>query len=724
MSKYSKPVCLILLGIFTFSSFGQAQQDFLNAVTDKFEKYCNSVPWEEIYVHTDRQEYIAGEDVWFSVYLIDRQTAKPSGSSKIAYFEILNAENRPVVQKRISLNQGSGPGQIVLPDTISSGIYTLRAYTNWMKNFMPENCFSKRLDVYNALTDKGIGISTGSGIPVPKSAQESKSSLVQVPGLNIVTDTRNKGIIKIIISSERNYRLLEGGSLCYLFIQTHGIIDVKRRLSLVDDSMVISIPHNLLTPGINHLTVFSSSGNSVYERLFYTPLDEKGSVNVTAPDNLKTREKVKIGIDVNNGLSERDSIQNISVSISPVSNSYFPDFDNYMIFGSEFGLLPYKLTSSLINSLPADSVDKWLTSLKSSWIDWNKILSGDLPVIRYKKETENHFLYGRLINKNTQVPDPDQYLFLSMPGKNTTFQYARTDKNGDFVFTVPLDEKIKDLIIQPENAERNNNIRIETSFSDKYPQLVPVNDTPAKAMNKDNSKLAVNYQVMKIYRSDEMPEKPSPVVFISGTKRFYGKPDIELVMDDYIKLPVMQEVFFELMPGVFLKKKKAGYEITIADPFENKIYDKTPLMFIDGVVVKDPDIIANLDPELVEKIDAVKSRYFVGEYMFYGLVNVITRAGDFSNVTLPDYAVRLPYSVTEPVRTFSSPDYASQEKRQSHMPDFRNTLYWNPSVKPDMEGKVGVEFWSSDFKSDYEIKIQGITGDGKLVSLKKIIKVD
>ena len=110
MSKYSKPVCLILLGIFTFSSFGQAQQDFLNAVTDKFEKYCNSVPWEEIYVHTDRQEYIAGEDVWFSVYLIDRQTAKPSGSSKIAYFEILNAENRPVVQKRISLNQGSGPG--------------------------------------------------------------------------------------------------------------------------------------------------------------------------------------------------------------------------------------------------------------------------------------------------------------------------------------------------------------------------------------------------------------------------------------------------------------------------------------------------------------------------------------------------------------------------------------------------------------------------------------
>ena len=29
--------------------------------------------------------------------------------------------------------------------------------------------------------------------------------------------------------------------------------------------------------------------------------------------------------------------------------------------------------------------------------------------------------------------------------------------------------------------------------------------------------------------------------------RFYGKPDIELIMADYIKLPVMNEVFFELV---------------------------------------------------------------------------------------------------------------------------------------------------------------------------------
>jgi len=105
------------------------------------------------------------------------------------------------------------------------------------------------------------------------------------------------------------------------------------------------------------------------------------------------------------------------------------------------------------------------------------------------------------------------------------------------------------------------------------------------------------------------------------------------------------------------------------------------------------------------------------------LVNVITRAGNFTNVTLPDYAVRLPYRVTESAGTFSSPDYSSAENKSSRIPDFRNTLYWNSSIKPDKEGKTRVEFWTSDFKSDYEINIQGFTGGGEFVSFKKVIRL-
>jgi hypothetical protein len=85
--------------------------------------------------------------------------------------------------------------------------------------------------------------------------------------------------------------------------------------------------------------------------------------------------------------------------------------------------------------------------------------------------------------------------------------------------------------------------------------------------------------------------------------------------------------------------------------------------------------------------------------------------------------IRMPYRVVEPVKSFVSPDYSSEEVRDNRIPDYRNTLYWNPCVKPDKDGKARVEFWSSDNKADYIINIQGITTEGKTFSFQKILKV-
>lgn len=251
-----------------------------------------------------------------------------------------------------------------------------------------------------------------------------------------------------------------------------------------------------------------------------------------------------------------------------------------------------------------------------------------------------------------------------------------------------------------------------------------VSDSLSGRLPEVASAMCVNYQVRKIYGSDEVPSDPDVTVVPDKLKRFYGKPDIELKMDDYIKLPVMQEVFFELMPGVFLKKRKSEYEITIADPVDNRIYTRPPVLFVDGVPVNDASVIANLDPERVEKIEAVKERYLVGDFLFFGLVNVITRAGDYSNVSLPEYAVRMPYRVTGQVKSFASPDYSSPAKAGNRIPDLRNTLYWNPALATDAGGRTRVEFWTSDFVSDYIINIQGITPAGNPVSVRKKISVE
>jgi hypothetical protein len=229
--------------------------------------------------------------------------------------------------------------------------------------------------------------------------------------------------------------------------------------------------------------------------------------------------------------------------------------------------------------------------------------------------------------------------------------------------------------------------------------------------------------VQKIYGIPSTGNILKPVFDPLKPIRFYGQPDIELVLADYINLPVMNEIFFELLPGVSMKKKKSTYEISVTYHVEDDLFVNSPCLMIDGIIIKDATLIANLDPEIVEKIDVIKGKYLVGKYIFTGIVNVITKSGDFSCISLPDYMIRLTYRVTDPLKSFVSPDYSSTELKESHIPDYRNTLYWNPSVKPENDGKARVEFWSSDNKSDYVINIQGITAEGKIISFRKIIKV-
>jgi hypothetical protein len=368
-------------------------------------------------------------------------------------------------------------------------------------------------------------------------------------------------------------------------------------------------------------------------------------------------------------------------------------------------------------------MDSLLQTVYSNWINWKVILADELPVFKYQVEKEYHYISGKLISGDSKAADSDKFVLLSSPGKVASFQYAKTDKEDSFNFGIHINKDVNDLIIQPDEVINNQSINIESSFSDQYPKSKISVDSADKSIPAYISKWSANNQVRKIYGTVSVGEPLTTVASRSVPKRFYGKPDTEIILKDFIALPVMQEVFFELLVGVFLKSKKSGYEITINDPVNNKTYNIPPGMFIDGVMVKDASVIAGLDPELVEKIDVVRDKYFIGDYLFYGLVNIITYAGDFNNITLSDGAIRLHYRVLDPVSSFISPDYSSVEKKKSRIPDFRNTLYWDPSVKPDKEGKSRIEFWTSDFISDYEINIQGITADGKVYSLRKIIKV-
>lgn len=703
---------------------GQVPINMTDYLSQKFLNYTALVPREEIYIHSDREEYISGEDLWFNIYLIDRQSLKPSSESKIAYFELLNPENRQIVQKKIWLNSGFGPGQIILPDTLSNGIYTIRAYTNWMKNFLPYNCFTKNIQIYNSFSTKTFkGKQKTDNIIKDYAFDQNYPSLFNT-GLTFKVNNLKADVLDIVVLADEKYRS-ENNNLLYLFIQTHGIIDHVSSERISGESTVIAIPKNQLNAGINQISVFNLKGQPVSEKFIYTPEKTNQTLIIHSVDSSGLRKKVSFDIELGNALTTMTNSSNFSISIAPKTNNHaIMDLNDYLVFGTEFGFHPSSsINAKKVNELVPEVMDSLLQNVKSNWINWNIILADKLPDFKYQIEKEDHFLLGKLLTGDKKAGISDKFVLLSTPGKIADFQYAKTDRDGNFNFKIHIDEKAKDLIILPDIITKNQSVNIESPFSDLYLKTEISVDANNPSIPDYISAWSVNHQVRKIYGVSSIGDFLIPLISVPAFKRFYGKPDIELNMKGYITLPVMQEVFFELLPGISLKNKRSGYEILMANPENSKTYDNPPGLFIDGVAIKDPSLIAGLDPEVVEKIDVVREKYFVGDYLFYGIVNVITKTGDFRNATLPDNVTRLTYRVIDPVNSFVSPDYSSEQMKESRIPDFRNTIYWNPSVKLNNEGKARIDFWTSDYVSDFEVNIQGITHEGRIFSLKKIIKV-
>ena len=702
---------------------GQEQDNVRDYLRQEFQNYLEKTPWEEIYIHTDREEYISGEELWFNIYLIDRQSFKPSLNSRIAYFGLLDTENRPVLQKRILIDNGFGPGQMHLPDTLSSGIYTIVAYTNWMKNFLPSNCFRKDIKIYNAINNNKFKVR----LPSVKTAGKE---MVTRPGLNpagagITLKINDKpDVLEISVSADTKYRT-GNGDLFYLVIQTHGNIDRISPETITEENTKIAIPKKSLTGGINQVTIFDSKGEPVCERYAFNPGMEHQTIAILTDSVYREREKITLDIDPGDSFAGAVNSVNFSISVAPeTSINDGAGLDNYLIFGTEFSPLVSNLSASRkIGEIPAEALDTILMNVRSNWIDWKRILSDTLHHFKYGMEKEDHFLSGELLTSDGSSSDSSEIVLLFMPGRKAGFQYAKTDNEGNFTFNIHIDEEKKDFIIMPDDTGNNQKIIIRSPFIDKYEQYetkVHAVDIPLPSFIADWS---VNYQVEKIYGVSNAGDTLDPVFLPLRPVRFYGKPDIELVMADYITLDEMKEIFFELLPHVALKKKKSDYEISITDRVYDSWYQLLPDMLLDGVRINDPSIIAALDPRIVERIDVVKEEYLVGKYSFPGIINVTTKSADFTTVPLPDHMIRLPYRVIDPLLSFASPAYSSTDLKNSAVPDFRNTLYWNPSVKPGNDGKVRVEFWTSDVVSDYIINLQGITPGGKIISATKSFTV-
>ncbi len=105
-------------------------------------------PPEKLYLQFDKPYYAPGDTVWFKAWLFNAAAFTPSGKSGILYVDIANDSNKVVKQYKLPVVSGLSWGNIWLDEReFSPGFYTIRAYTNWMRNFGGDGFFYKSFSV-------------------------------------------------------------------------------------------------------------------------------------------------------------------------------------------------------------------------------------------------------------------------------------------------------------------------------------------------------------------------------------------------------------------------------------------------------------------------------------------------------------------------------------------------------------------------------------------------
>ena len=151
--KKTKLLCnvfLFLLGTqFMFAQNQNADIDLMSSYEDYTE-----MDRELVYAHINKSIYIKGETIGVKAYLLDKYTKAIANEAANLYFSISNVDGKTIESKLIMVNNGIAVGDFDIDDSYTSGYYTIKLYTNWMRNFNEENLFVERIRIIDPAVDK------------------------------------------------------------------------------------------------------------------------------------------------------------------------------------------------------------------------------------------------------------------------------------------------------------------------------------------------------------------------------------------------------------------------------------------------------------------------------------------------------------------------------------------------------------------------------------------
>ena len=536
---------------------------------------------EQIFVHLDRNYYLSGEQIRFSIYCQEKGSGKPARASALAHIELMNQEGRVIRKGKIKLADGVGSGSLDVPSDIDSEEHIIRCYTSWMRNFDPHHYY------YNSI---------------------------------------------LIIHPSKPY-----------------------------DPLIIN-----RNPDEKEV-----------------PVDVADMVQIRAVGLEKTyavRDSISFSLETQ---TPPGSAPHARVSVSITRSG------NYSVSASSNSMRPVPAT------LPGDAgVDQPLT-------------------MKYLPDMEGLQLTGVVQQRVSGKPVVNEHVILSFIDSITEILSVKTDLEGRFRFDLNGLTGEKDMIIQTFHGNGDVLITIDPDFSrEAIPEFARVS---LEKENLDglftemilNQQLTSAYAQQKTYDSAGSPGLPALKQYLP----FYGRHDHRIVMEEFIKLPVMEEVLRELGKRIYLEREQGKYKVSILDLNTNRIIGDQPYYFLDGIPFFESQKLLDLDPGQIKSISLKSEKYFVGDLVMDGIVDIRSRKGDASLIDFPRSAIRQYFQAfSEEVSACVSPPL-----NDPRIPLFRTTLFFDPLVEMEPDKATTIGLIAPDAKGTYDIVIKGLDHEGRIV---------
>lgn len=516
----------------------------------------------------------------------------------------------------------------------------------------------------------------------------------------------------------------------------------SQSVSISSNEEVILIPQDKFPTGVVVFTLHSSDGLALSERLVFNDRDDELRVFLSTNQSIYSqRDKVEVEITASDGKGNPVQAP-FSIAVTQTDGLWESQPDRETILSHLWlssdlsGFVEQAPMYFRENGFSQEELD--LVMLTHGWrgFEWERVLSDETVRPEYYME-QGLSISGQVFEANNREVLDEGKITLVVDNVLNTF-VTEADDQGRFGFMNIAFLDTTQIFLQARTAK---NKKREVTFALNLPDTLPVRpylrldgyfSNEVNVQNKTEYLLSSNQYVRQQELFDGIAQYELGTVQIvaqapeeeeNRRNQLYSRADYSIDAENLPQNLTVLNALQGRVPGVNIYGGLGNPRVSIRGAFRGQ-----PLFLIDGIPT-DISFIESIPMADVDRIDVLKgpSAAIYGGRGGNGVIAVYTKTGeDSGRGGVPDEdqpgIIRPELPGFHVAKIFYAPQYES-EASPSQVPDLRNTVYWNPVVRTDKNGKAFLSFFNSDLRGEYQITIEGISVGGIPGRAEKIYEV-